>query len=95
MPYRHRVLGLLFLLVFIMYLDRLCIAVAGPRIQQEMGLTATQFRLLKSRSKQKLEQITAATMQNDQSEVPSSVLADPVRVHALPAEAPKLVLKAC
>lgn len=64
-------------------------------IQQEMGLTATQFRLLKSRSKQKLEQITAETMQNQQSEIPSFVGASPEPVHALAAAAPKLVLKAC
>jgi MFS family permease len=38
MPYRFRVLGLLFVLVFVMYLDRLCIAVAGPRIQHDMGI---------------------------------------------------------
>ena len=37
MPYRFRVLGLLFALVFVMYLDRLCIAVAGPRMQQRWG----------------------------------------------------------
>src|SRR5271167_3059399 len=36
MPYRFRVLGLLFALVFVMYLDRLCIAVAGPRRQRVM-----------------------------------------------------------
>jgi len=43
MPYRRRVLALLFLLVFVMYLDRLCIAVAGPRIQQELHLTPVQW----------------------------------------------------
>ncbi len=43
MPYRFRVLGLLFLLVFIMYLDRLCIAVAGPRIQQDLGLSPKEW----------------------------------------------------
>src|SRR5207249_5747604 len=39
MPYRLRVLGLLFLLIFVMYLDRLCISVAGTRIQQDLHLT--------------------------------------------------------
>jgi RNA polymerase sigma-70 factor (ECF subfamily) len=34
------------------------------RIQREMKLTDTQYRLLKSRSKQKLEQITAKAMEN-------------------------------
>ena len=43
MPYRHRVLGLLFLLIFVMYLDRLCISVAGPRIQQDLHLTLVQW----------------------------------------------------
>ena len=36
MPYRYRVLALLFFLVLVMYLDRLCIAVAGPRMQAEV-----------------------------------------------------------
>lgn len=43
MPYRLRVLGLLFLLIFVMYLDRLCISVAGPRIQQDLHLTPVQW----------------------------------------------------
>jgi MFS transporter, ACS family, glucarate transporter len=38
MPHRYRVLILLFLLVLVMYLDRLCIAVAGPRMQRDLGL---------------------------------------------------------
>src|SRR3954447_15672882 len=43
MPYRFRVLALLFLLIFVMYLDRLCISVAGPRIQQDLHLTPVQW----------------------------------------------------
>ena len=43
MPYRFRVLGLLFALVFVMYLDRLCIAVARPRIQREMGISVSHW----------------------------------------------------
>ena len=39
MPYRFRVLALLFLLILVMYFDRLCIAVAGPRIQQDLGIS--------------------------------------------------------
>lgn len=35
---RYLVLGMLFLVVFIMYLDRLAIGVAAPRIQAELGL---------------------------------------------------------
>lgn len=38
MPYRFRVVAGLFALVVIMYLDRLCIAVAGPRIQSELQI---------------------------------------------------------
>jgi len=34
----------------------------GDTIQREMGLSATQYRLLKSRSKQKLETITSKTL---------------------------------
>lgn len=36
--YRHRVLGLLCLLGAITYLDRIAISVAGPRIQEDLGL---------------------------------------------------------
>ncbi|HKQ03706.1 MAG TPA: MFS transporter [Blastocatellia bacterium] len=39
MKYRYRVLALLFLLAIITYLDRICIAVAGPRIQEDLHLT--------------------------------------------------------
>jgi ACS family glucarate transporter-like MFS transporter len=38
MKYRHRVLGLLFLLSIITYLDRVCIAVAGPRMQEDLKI---------------------------------------------------------
>jgi MFS family permease len=36
--YRHRVLILLILLFAITYIDRVCISVAGPRIQAELGI---------------------------------------------------------
>ena len=36
--YRHRVLGLLILLFAITYIDRVCISVAGPRMQAELGI---------------------------------------------------------
>lgn len=39
MRYRYRVLGLLFLLSIITYLDRVCISVAGPRIQKDLSIT--------------------------------------------------------
>lgn len=38
MKVRHRVLALLFLLSIVTYLDRVCISVAGPRMQKELAL---------------------------------------------------------
>lgn len=43
MPYRTRVLGLLFLLSIITYLDRVAIAVAGPEMQRDLGLSPSQW----------------------------------------------------
>ena len=43
MNYRARVLGFLFLLAIITYVDRVCIAVAGKTIQEDLGLTPTQW----------------------------------------------------
>jgi MFS transporter, ACS family, glucarate transporter len=40
---RHQVLVLISLLSAISYLDRVCISVAGPRIQQALGLTPVQW----------------------------------------------------
>src|SRR5271167_2131921 len=39
MKYQHRVLGLLSLLSIITYLDRVCISVAGPRIQDNLHIS--------------------------------------------------------
>src|SRR4029453_4378503 len=39
MKYQHRVLGLLSLLSVITYLDRVCIAVAGPRMQDSLHIS--------------------------------------------------------
>ncbi len=39
MKHRHRVLGLLILLFAITYLDRVCISVAGPRMQEELHIS--------------------------------------------------------
>jgi MFS family permease len=39
MRYRHRVMVLLFLLSVITYVDRVCISVAGPRMQADLGIT--------------------------------------------------------
>ena len=43
LPQRRLVLGMLFLMVLIMYLDRLAIGVAAPRMQAELGLTPGQW----------------------------------------------------
>ncbi|HWQ55976.1 MAG TPA: MFS transporter [Bryobacteraceae bacterium] len=41
--YRHRVLALLFLLSIITYIDRVCISIAGPRMQADLNMTPEQF----------------------------------------------------
>src|SRR5919109_4647064 len=46
MRYRHRVLVLLFFLSIITYLDRVCISVAGPAMQKDLGLSQTQWGLV-------------------------------------------------
>ena len=38
MKHRYRVLGLLILLFAITYIDRVCISVAGPRMQEDLGI---------------------------------------------------------
>ena len=43
MKYRHRVLGLLCLLSLITYLDRICISVAGPRMQQDLNIGPSEW----------------------------------------------------
>ena len=43
MKYRHRVLALLFLLSIITYLDRVCISVAGPRMQRDLDISPEQW----------------------------------------------------
>ncbi len=46
MKYRHRVLALLATLSVITYLDRVCISIAGPRIQDEFALQPQQWGLV-------------------------------------------------
>jgi MFS transporter, ACS family, glucarate transporter len=41
--YQHRVLGMLSLLAMITYLDRVCIGVAGPRMQDDLHLSPQQW----------------------------------------------------
>jgi len=43
MKYRHGVLVLLFLLSIITYIDRVCISVAGPRMQEDLGITPDKW----------------------------------------------------
>jgi sugar phosphate permease len=43
LKYRHRVLGFLFFLSIITYLDRVCIGVAGPRMQEELGISTERW----------------------------------------------------
>ena len=66
MPYRIRVLFFIFILVLVMYLDRLCIAVAGPRIQHEMHISPSQWGWV----------IGAFTAAYALFEVPSGILGD-------------------
>jgi hypothetical protein len=40
---RHVVLGLLFLLSIVTYVDRVCISVAGPAMQKDLGLDPGQW----------------------------------------------------
>ena len=68
MPYRYRVLVLLFFLVLIMYLDRLCIAVAGPRMQHDLGLSPRDWGWV----------MGAFTLSYALFEIPSGVLGDRV-----------------
>lgn len=68
MPKRYRVLGMLFLVVFIMYLDRLAIGVAAPRIQADLGLGPKEWGWV----------IGAFTLAYAAFEMPSGALGDRV-----------------
>jgi sugar phosphate permease len=43
MKHRHRVLLLLFFLSIVTYLDRVCLSVAGPRMQADLGISPEQW----------------------------------------------------
>jgi ACS family glucarate transporter-like MFS transporter len=66
MPHRYRVLILLFFLVLVMYLDRLCISVAGPRMQEDLNLSTRDWGWV----------IGAFTFAYAAFEIPSGVLGD-------------------
>jgi len=66
MPHRVRVLALLFLLVLVMYFDRLCIAVAGPRMQHDLKISPSGWGWV----------IGAFTLSYAIFEIPSGMLGD-------------------
>ena len=66
MKYRHRVLTLLATLSVVTYLDRVCISVAGPRIQTDLHLSAQDWGLV----------IGAFAIAYALFEIPSGYLAD-------------------
>src|SRR5215813_12119260 len=66
MRYRHGVLGLLFLLSIITYVDRVCISVAGPRMQADLGLSPRDWGLVTG----------VFTLSYALFEIPSGALAD-------------------
>lgn len=66
MLYRHRALVFLFFLSVITYLDRVCIAVAGPRMQAELGIGPERWGWV----------VGAFTLGYALFEIPSGMLAD-------------------
>lgn len=54
MTARRRALGLLASLSVLIYADRVCISVAGPRLQSELGLSPPQWGLVDDRESQRL-----------------------------------------
>jgi MFS transporter, ACS family, glucarate transporter len=66
MKVRHSVLIFLFFLSAVTYLDRVAFSVAGPRIQQDLGLSPRQFGQL----------VAAFTITYALCEIPSGALAD-------------------
>ena len=73
MKQRHQVLVLISLLSAISYLDRVCISIAGPRIQQALGLTPVQWGWVGS-----LFAISYAMF-----EIPSGYLGDRIGAHSV------------
>ncbi len=66
MAYRHRTLGFLFFLSVVTYLDRVCISVAGPRMQAELGLTPEKWGWV----------VSAFTLGYALFEIPGGIMAD-------------------
>lgn len=66
MRYRHGVLFLLFFLSIITYVDRVCISVAGPRMQEELNLSPDKWGWV----------VGAFTISYALFEIPSGAMAD-------------------
>lgn len=66
MRIRSRVLALLFLLSIITYIDRVCISVAGPRMQQDLGISPERWGWV----------VGAFTLSYALFEIPGGMLAD-------------------
>jgi MFS transporter, ACS family, glucarate transporter len=64
--YRHRTLAFLFVLSVVTYLDRVCIGVAGPRIQDELGIAPRHWGLV----------VGAFTLGYALFEIPGGMMAD-------------------
>ena len=72
-PYRYRVLVLLFFLILITYLDRICISLVGVRIKSEFHLTNEQFGWV----------LAAFSLAYAAFEIPSGVLGDRIGQRAV------------
>lgn len=73
LPYRHRVLVLLFFLILITYLDRICISLVGVRIKAEFDLSNEQFGWV----------LAAFSLAYALFEIPSGVLGDRIGQRAV------------
>src|SRR5947209_13888206 len=72
-PYRHRVLVLLFFLILITYLDRICISLVGIRIKSDFHLSNEQFGWV----------LGAFALAYACFEIPSGILADRIGQRAV------------
>jgi len=73
MKQRHLVLGLLFMLSIITYIDRVCISVAGPRMQQELNISPEKWGWV----------VGAFTLSYALFEIPSGAMADKIGARAV------------
>jgi len=73
MKHRHRVLSLLFLLSIITYLDRVCISVAGPRMQADLNISPERWGWV----------VGAFTLSYAVFEIPSGAMGDRIGARAV------------